>query len=183
MIILRRSSPLLTIGVDLPNVVRTAVTCVSLTRIGYNAKCWLKTRFQRRVRRFNVVWRARYFVIWPYFYYAIFCNAGSHKNPNYLVTAQMTVQCINTHWLCEFSRLSTRCSWGHRLGNCVPSSGVFSPSVSRPRGGVIFNDRPLKMRPLHGLETDNDEAQFGRRAEGLTLGKGKAIPTQAWAGP
>lgn len=36
-------------------------------------------------------WWAKFFLVWNYFYYAIFYNARSHKNATYHIVAELTV--------------------------------------------------------------------------------------------
>jgi hypothetical protein len=56
--------------------------------IGENCLCNTNIRirvlavrlFQRPMLIYKVGWQAKFFPIWPYFYYAVFCNATSDKN-------------------------------------------------------------------------------------------------------
>jgi hypothetical protein len=64
--------------------------------------------------------------------------------------------------------------------------GWFLPIVSRPRSGLIFKDRRLKIRALHGLEMHNDEVQYHRRTKTSHMVKVKQAlyrPGQALRAP
>jgi hypothetical protein len=93
------------------NTVRSAIMRVSLTRIGYNVidekgdSCLYKAKFRIRVlavRRFlrpvwicKFGWRAKYFLIWPYFYCAVFSKRGLTITQNWLYSKTATfMTCI-----------------------------------------------------------------------------------------
>lgn len=179
MIILWCSSPLLIYGVDLPNVVRPALTCVSLTRTGYNAKCWLINSMSATSVKMPCWMTGQIFCDLTIFLSRDFLQRKVWQEPNYLVTADMTVQCINAHGLCEFS---TRCSWGNCVGNCVPSSGVFPPAfidhAVMSSSTSTFEDEGITR--CRNAQWRSALSQENKR---LTHGKGKAIPIQVWAAP